>query len=47
MSVYNVLGKLVLVRNFADGELLNVTVLASGIYTIKINNKMTLKFIKA
>ncbi|QNK77807.1 T9SS type A sorting domain-containing protein [Winogradskyella undariae] len=46
VSVFNVLGKQVLNRNITVGEKLDVSKLSNGIYTIKLNNKLTTKFIK-
>ncbi|EPR69791.1 hypothetical protein ADIWIN_4066 [Winogradskyella psychrotolerans RS-3] len=46
VSVFDVLGKQVLAKNITDGETLNVSELATGIYTIKINNQVSSKFIK-
>jgi hypothetical protein len=46
VTVYDVLGKQVRVKNVTNGETLNVSELAAGIYTIKINNEVTSKFIK-
>lgn len=46
VSVFDLLGKQVLVKTITNGETLNVSELATGIYTIKINNKVTSKFIK-
>ncbi|WP_179347794.1 T9SS type A sorting domain-containing protein [Winogradskyella pacifica] len=46
VTVYDVLGKQVRVKNITNGETLNVSELAAGIYTIKINNEVTSKFIK-
>lgn len=46
ISVFDVLGKQVLEQSLNNGETLNVSELSNGIYTIKINNEFSSKFIK-
>ncbi|SDH55016.1 T9SS type A sorting domain-containing protein [Winogradskyella thalassocola] len=46
VSVYDLLGKQVISQPLAIGETLDVSELALGIYTLKINNEVTSKFIK-
>lgn len=46
VTVYDVLGKLVLVKALSVGEKLDVSNLTNGIYTIKLNDKLSTKFIK-
>lgn len=46
VSVLDLLGKQVLAKNIVIGETLNVSELANGVYTIKIDNNITAKFIK-
>ncbi|WP_179334762.1 T9SS type A sorting domain-containing protein [Winogradskyella costae] len=46
VSVFDILGKQVLVKDLINGQTLNVSELESGIYTLKINNQVTSKFIK-
>lgn len=46
VSVFDLLGKQVLTQNMVTGETLNVSDLANGVYTIRINNEVTSKFIK-
>ncbi|WP_458626724.1 FG-GAP-like repeat-containing protein [Winogradskyella sp. PC D3.3] len=47
VSVFNVLGKQILEQKLNNGETLNVSELQTGVYTIKIDNKLTSKFIKS
>lgn len=46
VTVFDVLGKQVIDKNLSVGEKLDVSVLVSGIYTIKLNDKISTKFIK-
>ncbi|WP_179020082.1 T9SS type A sorting domain-containing protein [Winogradskyella forsetii] len=46
VSVFDVLGKQVLEQKLHLGETLNVSQLTNGLYTIKINNKTSSKFLK-
>ncbi|WP_340156329.1 T9SS type A sorting domain-containing protein [uncultured Winogradskyella sp.] len=46
VTVYDVLGKQVLVKALSVGEKLDVSNLTNGIYTIKLNDKSSTKFIK-
>tara|TARA_R110002111_G_scaffold110212_6_gene169595 strand:+ start:25172 stop:26578 length:1407 start_codon:yes stop_codon:yes gene_type:complete len=46
VSVFDVLGKQVLEQTINVGETLNVSQLSNGIYTIKINNNTSSKFVK-
>lgn len=44
--VYDIVGKNILQQTLTNGESLNVSELANGIYTIQLDNKVTSKFIK-
>lgn len=46
VTVVDLLGKTVLQKTLNNGETLNVSQLSNGMYTIKINNEFTSKFIK-
>ncbi|MFC0605766.1 T9SS type A sorting domain-containing protein [Winogradskyella pulchriflava] len=46
VSIYDILGKRVAQKTLNNGEALNVSELSNGIYTLKINNELTSKFIK-
>ena len=46
ITIYDNMGKLIMNKTLQMSETLNVSTLASGIYTIKINNDLTSKFIK-
>ena len=46
VAVYDAIGKSIIKQTLTHGETLDVSELATGIYTIKINNEVTSKFIK-
>ena len=46
VTIYDSMGKLIMNETLNMSETLNVSALSSGIYTIKINNDLTSKFVK-
>jgi hypothetical protein len=46
VSIYDILGKRIMEKSISNGNSIDVSELANGVYTIKINNEMTSKFIK-
>lgn len=46
ISIFDILGKRVLDKSIHNGETLDVSKLSNGVYTIKINNKISYKFVK-
>ncbi|WP_407557225.1 FG-GAP-like repeat-containing protein [Winogradskyella sp. 4-2091] len=46
VTVFDALGKQVLIKTISNSEKLDVSQLAAGIYTIKLNDKFSTKFIK-
>ena len=46
VSIFDILGKRVMEQSSINGKTLNVSRLTNGVYTLKINNEITSKFIK-
>jgi hypothetical protein len=46
VSIFDILGKRVLEKSVSNGNTIDVSELANGVYTIKINNEVSSKFIK-
>jgi hypothetical protein len=46
VSIFDILGKRIMEKSVSNGNSIDVSELANGVYTIKINNEMTSKFIK-
>jgi hypothetical protein len=45
-TIYNVMGQIMLSKSQSSAEPINIALLQSGIYILKLNNKQTIKFVK-